>query len=210
MRDRYSTVSSLMSVESAHVNIRSYVMNRSDVAIIAPHAGRIEPVTGEVAVAIAGQDHRLYCFSGRDRADNRRLHVTSTRFSEPNLAAVLRGAFAVISVHGCRLPQRPITQIGGANTNLRLRLMKSLAESGFEVRPASAPLAGKHPRNVTNRTPAGGAQLEISWAQRKELRLERSRCSGEHDDRCECGFCRYVNAIRSGVDEYHRQMGDAI
>lgn len=205
MRDSYRNVSSLMAVEYPHVNIQWRVSNRSDVAIVAPHAGRIEPVTGELAIAIAGREHRLYCFSGRDQANNRRLHVTSTRFTEPYLTAVLLDAFTVVSVHGCRLPDRPITQVGGANANLRERLLKSLTDSGFEVRRALAPLSGKHPRNVTNRAPAGGAQLEISWAQRKELHRERSRCTGKHDVRCSCAFCRYVNAIRTGIDHYHRQ-----
>jgi phage replication-related protein YjqB (UPF0714/DUF867 family) len=54
----------------------------SDVCIIAPHGGKIEKWTSEIATALAGDDYNLYLFEGLKRAKNRDLHITSSRFDE--------------------------------------------------------------------------------------------------------------------------------
>ncbi len=205
MRDVYSSVSHLMRIESRHVRIHWQANLRSQLAIVAPHAGRIEPVTGELAVAIAGDDHRLYCFSGRDRNNNGRLHVTSTRFADPFLAEVLRGALAVVSVHGSRGPSVAITQIGGTNQLLSFGIHRSLANAGFSVTRARPPMAGRHPDNVTNRAPQGGVQLEISRVLRDQLQFDRHAAAGEHGNECSCRFCDYVGALRDALARYESQ-----
>ena len=204
VRDVYASVSSLMKVEAPYVKIHWRASDRSRLAVIAPHAGRIEPATGELARAIAGDNHRVYCFSGRAGTDNFRLHVTSTRFAEPYLDKVLRDVVAIVAVHGCRHPRESITLVGGTNEVLRRNLATALTGSGFNADRAVAPMAGLHPRNVTNRALAGGVQLEISRNQRDELLRERSGASGDHDFGCTCGFCRYVRAIRSALQVYDR------
>lgn len=191
-----------MKVESRHVRIRWQAHARTALAVVAPHAGRIEPVTGELAVAIAGSDHRLYCFSGRAHANNSRLHVTSTSFNERNLAEVLRGAWAVVSIHGSRGPAEPVTLVGGRNKDLGKRVSQSLIEVGFHVAQARAPLAGRHPGNITNRAVAGGVQLEISRVQRNTLQRERSLNHNPAQGVCTCDFCRFVDAVRTGMDRY--------
>jgi phage replication-related protein YjqB (UPF0714/DUF867 family) len=190
-----------MRVEAPHITIRAAVSQRSDIAVIAPHAGRIEPLTGELAEAIAGGEHRFYCFSGRAGQNNTRLHVTSTRFSEPLLTRVLLGASVALSVHGCRQPQAPVTQLGGNNVRLRNRLERSLRLAGFAVERAEPPLAGRHPHNLVNRTLQGGVQLELSRSQRQELG-RAYRHDGTHEDGCACSFCCYVAAIRDVLAAY--------
>jgi phage replication-related protein YjqB (UPF0714/DUF867 family) len=199
LRDTYRDIAKLMVHESRHITIRSDWERRSPVAIIAPHAGSIEPFTGELAEAIAGSEHRLYCFTGGVHEDSHRLHVTSARFSEPVLTRVLLGASVAISVHGCRNPQEPVTHLGGTNDRLRNRLERSLLRSGFAVDRAIAPLAGRHPHNVVNRTVHGGVQFEITRLQRRALMHDR-RTRATHEPGCHCSFCRYVEAIRAVLE----------
>lgn len=202
MRDFYTSVTGLLEIEARHVAIHWQLPERTRLAVVAPHAGRIEPATGELALAIAGSDHGVYCFSGRDRSNNHRLHVTSTRFSEPRLEKVLLGAVAVVTVHGCRLPADPVTLIGGSNHRFKRIIGATLADAGFAVERAHAPMAGKHPWNVTNRAAFGGVQLEISRSQRDLLLTERRSRTGEHEGDCPCAFCRYVEAARRALDRY--------
>jgi phage replication-related protein YjqB (UPF0714/DUF867 family) len=199
MRDSYRNLAHLMLVEAPFVSIRYDLSQRSDIAVIAPHAGKIEPLTGELAEAIAGRDHRFYCFSGRAHQDNRRLHVTSTHFSEPLLTRVLLGASVALTVHGCRQPQAPVTHLGGNNVRLRNRLERSLLRAGFQVDRAQPPLAGRHPHNLVNRTVHGGVQLEISRNERQELG-EAFRSVADHDAGCICRFCCYVAAVRGALE----------
>lgn len=202
MSDTYSSVSHLMLVEAQHVSIYSSVHQRSRIAVVAPHAGRIEPVTGELARAIAGDEHRVYCFAGHAPSDNGRLHVTSTCFAEQRLSDVLRGALTVITVHGCRGPSSAMTLLGGLNHSLRRDLRGALQAFGFRVDWAEPPLAGRHPDNLANRAARQGVQIEISRLQRDELRLDSSRYPRPHARDCPCNFCLYVGAIRAAVGEY--------
>jgi phage replication-related protein YjqB (UPF0714/DUF867 family) len=201
MRDSYRDIPQLMLVEATHVAIRYDLSQRSDIAVIAPHAGLIEPLTGELAEAIAASDHLFYRFSGRAHQNNRRLHVTSTHFSEPVLTRVLLGASVALTVHGCRQPMAPVTHLGGNNVRLRNRLERSLLHAGFQVDRAQPPLAGRHPHNLVNRTMQGGVQLEISRVQRRELGDAYRRSVG-HETGCSCRFCRYVAAVRSALEAY--------
>ncbi len=191
-----------MRIESRYVRIRYAIFGRSRLAVIAPHAGRIEPVTGELAEAIAGDEHRKYRFDGHDRSDNGRLHITSTRFAEDRLERVLRGAHAVVSIHGCRGLEQTVTYLGGRNRSLGSRLQHELRAAGFDVESAHPPLAGRHPDNLTNRAEAGGVQLEISRAQRNALKRSHHDGTAKTLTGCGCPYCRYVGAIRSAAGGY--------
>ncbi|MFX4608957.1 poly-gamma-glutamate hydrolase family protein, partial [Acinetobacter baumannii] len=70
----------------------------SGVAIVAPHGGRIERGTSEVARAIAGNDFDLYLFEGALPTMNfEMLHITSTRFDEPRALALIADCDAVLA-----------------------------------------------------------------------------------------------------------------
>ncbi len=48
----------------------------SGVAVIAPHGGKIEPGTSEIARGIAGNEHTFYTFRGLRKDGNKRyLHI---------------------------------------------------------------------------------------------------------------------------------------
>jgi phage replication-related protein YjqB (UPF0714/DUF867 family) len=59
-------------------------------AVLAPHVGRIEAHTSDVARGIAGEELGLYVFEGLLRAGNfALLHLASERFDEPDCLAML-------------------------------------------------------------------------------------------------------------------------
>jgi phage replication-related protein YjqB (UPF0714/DUF867 family) len=74
----------------------------SPVAIIAPHSGRIERRTSDIAAAIAGDSYALYCFEGTKPSGNSRLHMTSINFDEPRCPALIATCDVVVAVHGLR------------------------------------------------------------------------------------------------------------
>ena len=52
MPDVYLSVDDLLRHERANVAIEDRVQGRSEIAVLAPHAGGIEPFTGEIARAV--------------------------------------------------------------------------------------------------------------------------------------------------------------
>ena len=68
--------------------------------MIAPHGGKIEPGSSEIAAAIAGESHSLYSFDGLRRRPHRDLHITSTNFDEPRCENLIATHDIVVSMHG--------------------------------------------------------------------------------------------------------------
>src|SRR5580700_6134563 len=136
---------------------------RSGIAVLAPHGGRIEGRTSEVARLIAGDDHRLYLFEGlRTTGDNFDcLHLASHYFDEPRALELLSGCDTVVAVHGYAA-SGPDVLLGGLNERLRRDIAQALAEAGFSCQMDGHRFPGSHPRNICNRGRSGGAQLELS------------------------------------------------
>jgi phage replication-related protein YjqB (UPF0714/DUF867 family) len=198
MADIYRSIEELLAAERDFIQIENWVEGRSRIAVLAPHAGEIELLTGEIARAVAGRDHRLYQFSGRAPSNNFRLHVASTRFDEARLRDVLRGARTAIAIHGTAGDDEPVTLIGGLNRSLGQSIAERLDHAGFAVRAAPPRLAGSDPRNLVNRVPEGGVQLELTRRLRDDLRrgfLRRLR------------FDCYVGAVREALAEHELRPG---
>lgn len=198
MLDTYRSVEELLAREWDHVQIDNRVDGRSRIAVLAPHAGEIEPFTGEIARAVAGKEHRFYGFAGKAPQGNARLHVTSTRFDEPRLRTVLNGARTAIAIHGAAGDEDALTLLGGVNRTLMDAIQWALEQAGFAVMRAPTHLAGGDPRNVVNRVPEGGVQLELTRRLREDLRRGFLR---------KVRFDCYVQAIRAAVAEYELQPG---
>ena len=198
MVDAYNSVAELLDRERHHIEIDNRVDGRSRIAVLAPHAGEIEPFTGEIARAVAGKDHRFYRFVGKAPEGNSRLHVTSTRFDEPMLRSVLQGARTAISIHGAAGDEDAVTLIGGVNRTLAAEIRKYLELAGFAVMDAPAYLSGTDPRNVVNRVPEGGVQLELTARLRQDLRKGFLR---------KVRFDCYVQAIRAALAENELRPG---
>jgi phage replication-related protein YjqB (UPF0714/DUF867 family) len=136
----------------------------SGVAIIAPHGGRIEGRTSEIARLIAGDEYGLYLFEGlRTTGDNFDcLHLSSRCFDEPRVLELISECNTVIAVHGYAAPG-PDVLLGGLNGPLKQELAQSLAAGGVSVVSEGHRFPGEDTRNVCNRGRSGkGVQLELS------------------------------------------------
>jgi phage replication-related protein YjqB (UPF0714/DUF867 family) len=157
----------------------------SRVAILAPHGGKIEEGTSEIAALIAGADHSLFCFEGlKSYGGNRDLHITSHCFDHPDCLDMAACRDIIVSVHGCRGHARIF--IGGLDVDLSGRLSIGLAAEGYVVVSEGHSYPGRHPFNICNRgLRKKGAQLEITY----DLRAP------EH-------HARIARAVRSAIADF--------
>ena len=102
MVDKYPNYEELSRHEKKGIDYRIRCTSNSDITIIAPHGGGIEPGTTKIAKAIAGSKHSFYTFEGIKPTGNRVLHITSTNFNEPIALGVVQKASKVVAIHGCR------------------------------------------------------------------------------------------------------------
>jgi phage replication-related protein YjqB (UPF0714/DUF867 family) len=168
--DKYPNFEMLRGTERADAFSIDCRRRSSAIAIVAPHGGKIEPWTSEIASAIAAEDYSLYCFEGRKQSNNRTLHITSSRFDEPQGVTLVSDCDRVIAVHGCEGGNR-VVYLGGLDHALKEAIRVRLEEEGFKTGVHKAPkLQGVDPRNICNRSRRGrGVQLEISRGLRRAL-----------------------------------------
>ncbi len=164
--DKYQGYADLSQVQTEGVDYRVHVRKprNSQVAILAPHGGRIEGGTSEVARLLAGDAHGLYLFEGlRTMGDNFDwLHLTSHCFDEPRCLDLISDCDTVIAVHGYQAPG-PDVLLGGRDESLKQALATALEDHGLSVAAEGHRFPGRDPRNVCNRNRSGqGVQMELS------------------------------------------------
>jgi phage replication-related protein YjqB (UPF0714/DUF867 family) len=147
-----------------------YRARNSKVAVMAPHAGGIEPGTLDIADELAGSDFSFYAFKGIKETGNEILHLTSNRFDEPRGLSVSENASTVISIHGNH-DREQMVYIGGKNQELKQRILHVLRTAGFKAMISETPgLRGITPENICNRCKSGqGVQLEVSRGLREKM-----------------------------------------
>ncbi len=153
-------------------------MNLRDkrILVIAPHGGKIEPGTTEIAEAIAGTDHSFYSFEGLKGDGNGLLHLESHLFDEPRVLEAVEKADVVITVHGQLDQKDDFVMVGGLNAHLRSEIERQLEKAGFKTRPPAEGLNGTDPMNICNRGRSRcGVQLEMSRKVRDLLRTNSDR-----------------------------------
>lgn len=178
----YRTYRSLQDLQRHERYGRDYRIRHrkglSGIAVMAPHAGRIEPGTGEIAEAVADKNHDFYGFEGRKDRDNACLHIPSRDFEEPAAEDILRHARAVLVIHGCRAPGEAVF-LGGRDRGLIRGIEGALRQAGFAPERYDPRYPGLHPRNLCNRIPSGrGVQIEIPRSLRREMFSCRDRTGG--------------------------------
>ncbi len=179
---------------------RDYIIEmrrgKSNIAIMAPHGGGIEPGTATIADAVAHGDHDYYAFKGIRSVNNRRLHIPSIYFDEPQAMEVIRRCHTVITLHGCKADGR-IIYLGGRDSSLKQWVGARLIQSGHKVEtPSNISLRGEHRHNLCNRGLRGkGLQLEISGPLRRCL----SGKGGWHRRRPTPELQSFALAIRQGI-----------
>jgi phage replication-related protein YjqB (UPF0714/DUF867 family) len=142
----------------------------AQVAILAPHGGRIEPGTDQIAAEIAVQDLSLYCFRSHMRRREANLHITSHNFDDPDCVGPLSRHRHVVTVHGCEADGE-LVLLGGLDTALLTDLAAAVKAAGFIAQTDDHDFPGIHARNVCNRGSTGrGVQLELSMPLRRSAR----------------------------------------
>jgi phage replication-related protein YjqB (UPF0714/DUF867 family) len=172
MADKYRNYEELHAHETLGVDFRIYARKAdSVVAIIAPHGGKIERGTSELARAIGGTDYRIYCFERTKATNNSHLHITSTNFDEPEGLKLVSASDHVVALHGCADGEEMI-YLGGRDTALRDAIRVNLNAAGFMTGIHADPnLQGTSLRNICNRgRRRRGVQLEIGPGLRDAIR----------------------------------------
>lgn len=181
MADRYDSFAALAAREIEGVHYRIRIAERpSPIAVVAPHGGCIEPGTSEATLAIADDTFSFYCFESLTlRAKGDGLHITSTRFDEPQALRLAQNSEILIGVHGRKNGEDAASVwVGGLHEPLRDAISAALRDSGFRARSVGDghPLAGRDPANICNRGRRGaGVQLELPRALRISFAHERGR-----------------------------------
>lgn len=192
--DKYVSMTALLAAENPnHYAIRRIPRN-SNIAILAPHGGKIEPGTSEIAEAIAGNDYNFFAFEGRmSRSNYDSLHVTSSHYDQETCLDLIKTCDYVVAIHGWGTSDRLI-YIGGLDEPLKTRIAERLDAAGFRTESTGRMhLQATSPRNICNRGRRGkGAQLEISASLRKEFTAARVR---------NASLATFASAVRRAISD---------
>ncbi len=178
MADRYGSFAELTRDQREGRDYCVVVARRdSRVLVMAPHGGKIEPYTTELAQVIAGHDFSFFSFMGiKERNNYEELHVASGRYDEPRALELAESAEFVLTIHGQRDGSRQFVMPGGRDLEARQAIAQALSSAGFVVLPPKRHLRGEHPDNICNRgRTRRGVQLEISSGLRAQLRDDPGR-----------------------------------
>lgn len=142
-------------------------IEKSSIAVIAPHGGSIEQYTSDIARGVAGEDFNLYLFEGIRQAGNySALHLTSHRFDEPRCLSLLSMCDHVVAIHGCGGDDQRVL-LGGLDEALKLAVGQALTGLGVEVQSDGHPFPATDPKNICNRGRRGvGVQVEMTMGLR--------------------------------------------
>ena len=170
MADKYISFAELKNNETFGLDYDIiYGRPEATFLVIAPHGGRIEPGTTELAVAIAGSTWGYYSFCGLKDNAYRDLHITSTRFDEPTALKLVASSKRTIAIHGCKDMTRNKIYLGGLDYELRQLISTALSAVGFDV-SENPKFPGVSRNNICNRNYSSkGVQLELTGGLRLML-----------------------------------------
>src|SRR5579864_7885716 len=96
--------------------------------IVAPHGGSIEPLTSEIARAVADISSRsFYMFLGRLPRNNwDAFHIDSTSFDEPEFERLVADTERVVSFHGAERDRGRTIYVGGLHEEGRGLIVEGL------------------------------------------------------------------------------------
>lgn len=197
--DKYRSFADLLKAEGPEAFLLTVTDRKTAACIIAPHGGRIEPGTSELAIAIAGDRFSTYLFEGLKRTNNQDLHITSTNFDEPSGIQLVTSSQYCVALHGCA-GNDEVVYLGGRDANLKTILDKNLKECGFELAKHHNPeLQGESLANICNRGQLKkGVQFEITRRLRDRLTDTSGRIQAPSLE-------DFVNATRRSIAEYEGQ-----
>lgn len=199
--DKYAAFADLAAREKQGIDYNISVLNRaSAVAIVAPHGGRIEYGTSQLATAVAGDDFSLYLFEGlKPNRPHRELHIGSEYFDEDRCVQLVTKAQIAIGMHGRANGNDPETiWIGGLGKELRDAIALALGAVGFKAITSGHRLPGEHKNNICNRGIArAGVQLELPKTLRDSLVANAPRRA------------LFSGAVRAAISDHLGKQGEA-
>jgi len=169
--DTYNCFAELKNHEEQN---KDYKISISDVGsgitIIAPHGGKIEPGTSDIARKIATDRFNCYCFEGIKKRNNGCLHITSHNFDEPMAVKIISGSHIVVAIHACTGNER-FVYLGGLDKVLKEVIADELESRGIIVAKGHGKFKGLNSDNICNRgATKKGVQLEITRGLRDDLK----------------------------------------
>lgn len=171
----YTTFQELLKNESEGKDFQiRFKSTDSGILIMAPHGGRIEPGTTEIAESLASGKYSFYSFEGLKFPDeaNIVLHVGSADYDEPIATKMISAADLVITIHGFKDSDHELVILGGFYQELKTVFADYLNEAGFVTRLAETEnrFFGSSPENICNRGRIRkGVQFELSRKLRDAL-----------------------------------------
>lgn len=169
--DTYSCFAELNDHEERNKDFKISISDvGSSITIIAPHGGRIEPGTSDIAKKIATQRFNCYCFEGVKKHNNGRLHITSHNFDEPMAVKMVSASLTVVSIHACTGNEK-FVYLGGLDQELKEVIALELKSRRIIVPKRQGRFNGLNPGNICNRgANRKGVQLEITRGLRDDLK----------------------------------------
>lgn len=171
-KDRFQNFAQLEKELVSGVDYKIVVMRRAPVAIIAPHGGKIEIGTSEIARAIAGDNYSLYLFEGLKSRPHHEIHITSHKFDEPRCVNLVSQCDIVLTVHGRKdAEDKKTVYLGGLDAELRNEIARRLVQVCFPARCiCCGRYSGTHRKNICNRgRREAGVQMELPRTLRDNL-----------------------------------------
>ena len=168
--DTYSCFAELKKHEEQNKDYKISISNvGSRITIIAPHGGRIEPGTSDIAKKIATESFNYYCFEGIKEENNECLHITSHNFDEPMAVKIISRAPKVVAIHAWTGNEKFVF-LGGLDKVLKEIIANELESRGIIVSKKHGRFKGLNPGNICNRgATKKGVQLEITRGLRDNL-----------------------------------------
>jgi len=183
------------------------VTNQSaDVTVACIHGGGIEPLTSELAAAIAGQQYNLYDFRGLRAQGNEMLRIPVARFDEVRLRSLMDRSQVGVSIQGIPGSDTAI-HLGGSNKHLREITHQHLEGAGFEIGGPVSVRASHDPSLFFNWPAQGGMQIELTTALREQMLAGPLEGFGWEDaSRWQPLFHTFVEAVRAALADYRAEM----
>ena len=197
--DMYQNFAELSKKEIEGIDFCISTVKRegSNIVIVAPHGGAIEPGTSEVAKEVASNDLSLAIFEGIKPKGNNRLHITSTNFDEPRCVELVKDSDAVIVIHGEGSAELSVF-LGGKDKKLGVQVKAALERNGYAIKThENSNLHGLNEANICNLGRQGvGVQLELSSGLRQTF-FQSLTAKGRKKPTDE--LVKFAAAVREGL-----------
>lgn len=204
-QDRYQSLAALKAALQDKIDFRVRVLDRrSRITVISPHGGFIEAGTSAIAREVAGRSYNLYDFQGLRQRLPTELHVTSTRFRDAPLTALLKRSKFAISLHCMGDAGTDIIWLGGLNKAFKALVLSELRASGFVVNPDSPKYRGESPANIVNLPELHGVQLELSEELLSSMFVGPRFCRNGRAPQGNDRFTSLVRSLRKSIADYRK------